>query len=360
MPKEPASLSDDQLEDLIEEADDFGEGLEDKSPRSPEGRAEASEDFEDPEDIEEVSDEDSGPTFRDILSQRNINVPDDVDEREYLGQILDHFGQVNQRVQAERQQYQQQLLQYQHMLAQQQRPPVQEPPKPAELKGLLTHWKKVPEWDDNWAQLVRRNEQNELVPIPGAAPDLPQRIRERQLWEERAQRLFFENPQQFIYEAMQAHPEFSKPQQELQQLRQEFAAYQDRVQASQVVNELRGTIWQDGNTHGPMTPAGQAYVAVVEAMKNAGITDTGFVNQIGQIAMSGYAQQQAPPPKTPSEKKKAAQLKFQKDNAAKSPNKSRKSAPARRFDGDIDEMNRHSIALMRKAGIDPHAMAEVR
>lgn len=354
MPKEPTSLSDDQLDELLEQEDDFGSGLDEK----PQKTAPVNDDsqIDDDDDIDpEVDEVEDAPSFRDILSQRNINVPDDVNEVEYLGRMLDQFGQFNQRYQQERQQYQQQLAQYQYMLQQQRPQPQQEAQKPQELKGLLAHFNKVPDWDDNWAALVRRNEQNELVPIPGAAPDLPQRILERQRWEERAQRLFFENPQQFIYEAMQAHPEFSKPQQELQQLRQEFAAYQDKVLADQVVTKLRPQIYGENNQ---LTPQGQAYIAVVQAMRDAGITDTQFVNQIGQIAMSGYAQQK-PPDKTPSEKKKAAQLKFQKDKAAKSPNKNRKSAPKRRFDGDPDEMTRHAIALMKREGIDPHAVAEV-
>lgn len=339
-------LEDDPLED-----EDFGKGIADEDDIPPDPPEEVAEAEEEPEEVEaEPEVEDTSPTLRSILAQHNVNLPDGVDEAEYTSQLVSGYLQLRQQaqqIQQQNQQYQHYLAQAQQQLAQRQAPP--EPQKPPELSGLLSHWKKVPEWDDNWERLVRKDENGNLVPIPGAAPDLPQKYLDRLRWEERAQRTFFENPQQFIHEALQLHPEYQKTRQELDAMRQEFVAYQDRMLADQLVSRNLSQIKDES---GQFTPAGQAYLAVVKQMEDAGITNSAFVNQIAQIAMSGYAQPAQAPAKEPvADTKKKKQLSFAKKAAEK---KSNSGKPGKTRLNTREDMDRYAKSLMEEAGIDPH------
>lgn len=357
------SLSDDQLDDLVDDAEDFGEGIPGDDDPS-EGQATASEE-DSQEDIEPEEIEEPAPSFRDILSKRGVTVPDDADEIEYFNGMLDQFTRLNQQVQAERQQYQQQLAYYQQLSQQQPQKPLQEPVKPAELKGLLSHWKAVPEWQDTWLQLVKRNEAGEVIPIPGAAPDLPQKIRERQLWEERAQRLFFENPQQFIYEALENHPSFQEIRQFQTQSQQDFLAYQDKMESDRIAREREPHLIQydnQGNKH--LTLAGQAYVAAIQeatAESKGTITDSKLLDKIGWRAALPYAiqaQEQAQKPvETASEAKKKRQLSFARKQAEKKPGRSSESQRAKAKDRPRDavDLQKAMIAGLVEAGIDPDA-----
>lgn len=371
MPKE---LSDEQLDDIFDsEDDDFGSGLQDTNETPSKTETETPEgELESPEI--EAEPEEAPLTLRSIFSERNVNLPDDADEAEVVGNLLDNYRQTAQQIQqmqAERAQFQQQLQHYQYMLAQRQQ--TQEPPpaqKPVEPTGLLAHWKTVPEWHDDWRSLVMRNEAGEIVARPGVDPTLPQKIEQRQKWEEKALRSMLDNPSQFVFEVLKNHPDFQQIQNSQSQYQQEFQAYQDKMEADRIATAREPYLFaRDAQGQRIATQAGQVYIAAVneatEAFQRKGVVpDSQTLDAIAWKAALPYAlaaQEQAKKPvETPSEKKQKRQLDFSKSKAAQGSNKSRKRTPAPKFNGDIEAMDRYAIEQMKKAGIDPHELAEVR
>jgi hypothetical protein len=355
MPKEPKSLSDEQLDEIFEE-DDFGKGIPDDDDSVPQAKGSEDDDIDPEEESPEIEEPEEEPlTLRSILAQRNVNLPDDTDEGEYLGQLLDRFstiGQQYQQLQAERQQYQQQLA-YLHA---QQRQPQQAPaPTPQQkLEGLLKHWEKVPEWNENWVQDIGRDAEGKLIPLNNADPTIVQKYRERIRWEEQAQRTLFENPQQFIYESLQSQPQFKSFIQE--QIAEAVRETEDKFEADRLAREIAPHVYNQDRS---LTPFGQVYIATMQEAEKHGVKGSQNIHNYALRAALPYAPQAEAPKETPSEKKRSKQIQFQKSQVAKG-NKSRKRTPAPRFDRDPEAITEYAIAQMRKEGIDPYARAEMR
>lgn len=361
------------VDEVDQDSSDFGDGIEteilpdDTSENTPEV-----EDESDPplgEIDEEPEPEEEQITFRSLLSERGLNVPDDADEVEVLGNLLDRYSQAGEqmrRMQAEQQQLQQYVQQYQYMLHQQQQKPLEQTTRSATerkpLTGALKHWESVPEWNENWSKLVRRDEEGNLVAVPGADPTLPQKYMQRLEWEERAQRTFFENPQQFLLESFQANPDFQNAIQ--QQIQQAVAQVQDRFEAQQITAQMKPYLQDES---GQWNEAGLAYTQAIEhAEKNLGIYGTQQLHALGLQAATPYirmmqAQQQAPPEEKPAEVKKKRQINFLKKQAERKPNRGQ-SAEKRakvRPPRDAVDLEKQMIEQMKDMGIDLDARAVV-
>lgn len=358
---QPKTLSDNQLDLLDEEVGEFGEGLDETdlpsedtepSPESPEDDSPELEDSPEPEDeVEEVS-------LRSLAEKFQFNLPDG-DDVEVLEGFLQQTAGLRdwaQQAQTQLRQYQQQAQHLQYQLSQQQQPsaPAREPEKPQELTGLLKHWQSPPPWNDDWLRLVKRDENGDLVPINGADPTLPQKIMERQRWEERAQRTFFENPQQFIYEALQGLPQFQETMG--QRIQQEIVTLQDRIEAQRIAERINPYL---KNQDGSLNPAGEAYMATVQECMANGIYDAQRQHQFALRAAAPYIeqmqqQQQAQTPaETPKETKKKRQLQLAKKAAEKKVNRGQPKSQKRsiRNEQDFFEV---AMSRLEERGINPH------
>jgi hypothetical protein len=350
----PKSLDDDALDNIANEVaddDDFGKGLETEAPETTEVVDEVVDDV--PEIEEEPEEEVEEISARAIAEKYGLPFEGE-DDVEALDKL---FGKVQQFAQAQRQreaQYAEQLRQYQYQLAQRQEPVQQKPadtPKP--LTGLLKHWEKVPEWDDNWRNMVKQDESGEWVAKPGADPSLPQKIQARIAWEERAQRSFFENPQQFVYETFQANNDFQSAIK--QQIEQAVYQVQDSIEAQRVADQMRPHLF---NEDGTQNEAGKAYMNAVQMAQQRGIYDTPSLHQFALQAATPYilAQQQAPPP----EPKKKKQLSFAKKHAQRKVNQghtAEKRDKAKTRPRDAVDLERQMLEAMKEAGIDLNAKA---
>lgn len=355
----------DKIVDEVETDEDFGEGIDAETPDPPEDETpdlsdevetEDSADDPEPEDeVEEVS-------LRDLAQKFQFNLPegDDVEVLEGFLQQTAGLRDWAQQAQAQLRQSQQQLQHLQYQLAQQQQPAQQPtaPPK-AELTGSLKHWEKVPEWSDDWLRLVKRDENGDLVPISGADPTLPQKIMERQRWEERAQRTFFENPQQFIYEALQGMPQFQETMG--QRIQQEIVTLQDRIEAQRIAEKINPYL---KNQDGSLNPAGEAYMATVQECIANGIHDSQRQHQFALRAAAPYIEQMQAqaqvPAETPAESKKKRQLSFAKRQAERKPNRGNTAAhraKAKSRPRDAVDLEREMLEMLSESGADLDARA---
>ena len=128
------------------------------------------------------------------------------------------------------------------------------------------------EWDDSWLSLVTRNENGELVPVPGAPKDIPEKILRFVRHRESLVNAFAKNPRKFIEEIVGdtilkkvEHVIDSKLQQTVN-----VAAEQATIQEWAAAN--RTLLFKDGDPNGELTPLGEELVAKANELMADGIS----------------------------------------------------------------------------------------
>ncbi len=107
----------------------------------------------------------------------------------------------------------------------------------------------LPEYDPKWTELVTRDENGNLVPVPGAQPDLPQKIKAYAAAREEAMNRMLADPLGVLMPHLQPHI-----QEQAAQIAQQVA-YQQHQQASLARFEAENTEWVYEKGTRNLTPA---------------------------------------------------------------------------------------------------------
>lgn len=136
--------------------------------------------------------------LREFAASNGLPGLKDASSDEDAARQLVAYLQNTQRVQQQREyqlhQYHQQLQQLQA-----QREAVQSPAAQAPAKSK---WE-APEYDPAWLNLVRKDAEGNLVAVPGAQPDLPQKLQAYAEWQRQQEQKFYQNPGEFILPQIQ-------------------------------------------------------------------------------------------------------------------------------------------------------------
>lgn len=350
----------------------------------------AAEDTDEPE--AETDDEPEAVDFGSLLQKHKLAVPEGKDEVDYLDELLGRAAGFSQFEQ-ERTQYQQaiqvlqqqrqQVEQYYQQLAQQQGGLTAQQSQQAqqdlganryEQAKLLKGWQKVPEFHEEWRNLVKEDENGHYVSIPGADPTLPQKIREYALWQQSRQNDILRNPHDFVAESL-----LFDPQNRVGQLVQHYVQHmlgqyqqtvsQEREQqtAHQIVREVAPWAFKNGKTPDEgYTDAGKLYAEIVSEEEADGLKDPARLHAKALKAVKRVYGEEFSKPKseeteTVAESKAKRQLNFQKRMAGRAggrggslPGRNKKSPPQ---NDDLDPVEGVRERLIA-AGLDPSAQPE--
>ena len=133
-------------------------------------------------------------TFRDTLIQSHPEF-NGKDDDAILGELVNRYAQARQLEQQLQQQ--QAAAQYYYQQVQHAQQQQAQPQAPAAAVPEKAKWN-APEYDPRWLSLVERDEQGRLIPVPGAAPDLPQKIQNYANWKQEQEQKFWSDPAGFM------------------------------------------------------------------------------------------------------------------------------------------------------------------
>ena len=292
---------------------------------------------EQPQSNEPIDDDDSeveSASLQSLLTEAGIGDFDSSDDMEKIqGLIQSHrqgqqlqqqVTELQQQAQMAQQQAQQQAYQQYYAQQAQQAHQAQgngQPPQKMPATGLLQHWNEVPEYQDDWLDLVEADEKGNLVSRNGAQPDLPQKISTRNKWERQALRTFLENPRDFISEVVANNPQIA------QAVDQRVAgALGQSQQQSTIDNIIRDSeswlVSRDESGQASWTPEGILYQQNIAELDQQGIRDPQYAHELAKRFTEREIGRSldAPPAATETnvEKKKRLQLDFAKKAASKS------------------------------------------
>lgn len=126
------------------------------------------------------------------------------DDASAMQALLSYLQTKEQEIEAQRQQaawYQHQALlaqQTQYQAPQQVAQQAAQPQQQVAAQPQQAAWKKPPEWNPAWNALLTRDADGNLVAVPGAQPDLPQKYRAHQDYLASMQAKMFEDPASFL------------------------------------------------------------------------------------------------------------------------------------------------------------------
>lgn len=180
-----------------------------------------------------------------------------------------------QNTQRAQQQRDFQLYQYQQQLQQlhAQREAVSQTPPPAKPK-----WE-APEYDPAWLSLVRKDAEGNLVAVPGAQPDLPQKLQAYAEWQRQQEQQFYRNPAEFILPQIQDNVrDMIRAELEGGLAQRQSEAFVRNVVAQNAdwiyAKDPTGQPEIDPTTGGPrMTAEGQRYFQYAQQAVQLGIAD---------------------------------------------------------------------------------------
>lgn len=195
MPRKPAPAAVVEDNEPVEEIDAVVDDTQDATA-AVESDSLPSETNE-PADETEVADEPPPSQFslREAAAKSGLNLQAENDEAAYQ-QLLAHMARQQQAVQQAQWQIQENARQWAAYQQQQQQPqPAPEPKKPS---------REVPEFDPNWLSLVRKDPvTGDLVAVPGAEQNLPQKIRQWADWKEQQELALLRDPAGYILPLIQ-------------------------------------------------------------------------------------------------------------------------------------------------------------
>jgi hypothetical protein len=237
--------------------------------------------------------------IRDILPEHGFDNSQFADDQQAVKFLLEQTQRARQ-YEPYVQQVQQHWTAFQQYLAQQNKPVA--PAQPAETPK--SYWDKPPEYDPQWASLVQRNEQGQLVAIPGAQPDLPQKVQAYAKWREQQLSKLLQDPVEATWGGIeQKLGDVIKPlQEQIQQLKAE------RVKESvnrYVLDNAQYLFQFDQNTGKPLidpttgqpafSPYGQAFSHYLNQAEQLGIPSTAQREQYARQLAVAYVQGQPQP-----------------------------------------------------------------
>lgn len=211
------------------------------------------------------------PEFANLQSDDEV-----VSQLNYLRQSQQQFQQQLPQIRQAMAVYQQAAPhwdKFQEYLKSQQAPPAAaEPPKPKY---------QPPEFNPKWLQMVE--EQNgRLVPLPGADPNLGQKIAEYQDFVREQSQKFWRSPVEFLNEVGYGESLQQQIEQRVQEaLEQRLSSFEKKQQIAQLINQNMGMFVQmqdnqpvyDALGQPQFTPEGQAFYRYVEEADSLGISD---------------------------------------------------------------------------------------
>jgi len=128
------------------------------------------------------------------------------------------------------------------------------------------------EWDDSWLAMVTRNENGELVPLPGAPKDIPDKILRFLRHRESTVNAFAKNPRKFI-ESVVSDAIISKVDQLIDaKLNQTVSAAAEQAAVSEWAAANRALLFKEGDPNGELTPLAEEVIARADQLMADGIT----------------------------------------------------------------------------------------
>lgn len=213
------------------------------------------------------------PVYRQVAQEVGFQIPDGVDEKALFQQLFTGYTRGQQA-----QQHLQQVLphwsEFQSWKQSQQQPKLQ---TQDENKPWYSQWHNPPEFDPRWRSQITKDLDGNLVPAPGAPPDVVQRYLAYEDYRQKIADKFTSNPYEFIEQPARhlAREEAKAVYQELLREQQEKQFIQQTVNAPEMSwvhqRDQKGNIVTDFSGKPVFTPYGQAYLQSVEELYQAGV-----------------------------------------------------------------------------------------
>lgn len=204
------------------------------------------------------------------------------ERQRYQAQVSQYQGAMvaQQQAQYQQQAYQFWAAQQQALRAQQQR----------QYAGMLAHWNKVPEYNEQWLQYIDRDEQGNLIVKPGGDPTLPQKIQERQAWERQGLQSLLQDPVTFAGQAVFANPVFHSYVG--QQVNAAVAQVMDEIKVRDCLQQIDGFMLELKDGKPQPTPFNQAYTQAANYVSQY-TSDVMEIHRFSLRQALPYLQQQA-------------------------------------------------------------------
>lgn len=274
-----------------------------------------------------------GGSFLDYLSGHNVNATEfqGLGDEEILGRLTEGYTSA-QQMQAElaRQRQEAEWYRYQLAQAQQQRQqPAQPQVQPQEQPRAK--WN-PPEYDPNWLKLLKKDEQGNLVPVPGAAPDLVQKVTNYSNWLEEQQQKFYRDPADFIFQSSDLEDRIASRVNEI--VEQRIVAQRNQEEAERAWQIHAGWMTEKDKTGNPIVgPNGmpqlthEGQVALMETRRQMEMGrpfgeafKVGYALAYQQVHQAVQVVRQQQTPATPEQKQANSNLGFLKKAVQKKPN----------------------------------------
>jgi hypothetical protein len=154
-------------------------------------------------------------------------------------------------------------------------PAPQQPQGPQEQKPWWSdHWK-APDYNPSWLQQVTQDEKGNLIPIPGAPPDIVQKIADyRQFRQEQAERLM-QNPYQFFEPLVQQAVQQARQESE-RVIREQLSQQRDIAMSTQFVQQNSRWLYE-------LDPQGQTMIQSVYNPMSGSMVQTPVLSQWGRM-----------------------------------------------------------------------------
>jgi len=139
--------------------------------------------------------------FLEALKQRGFNLGDVADDNaaftalQRLQQEREQYAQTLQQIQPHYQQLVSNYDKWQAFLQGQQQ---QAPAQPGQQKNFWEPYWKPPEWNPAWEQLITKDAQGNLIPVPGAPPNVVQKYQEYITYQAQEMQKFRSNPHEYM------------------------------------------------------------------------------------------------------------------------------------------------------------------
>lgn len=197
-PEDGGDIGDSDLDALGEEGADLEAESVDEVEESEE------EITEEDDESQEESEEDEYLTLAQMAREMGYEVEDDEDDSTLAQRLLQERAQYQQDLQQHQQELSQMKGLLSHLDQMYNRPAVpqqpfqpQQPAAPPNPYGV-----ELPEYDPSWLNLLTRDEEGNVVAVPGADPELPRKVQSYQQARERAIEKLLRNPTEVMVPAI--------------------------------------------------------------------------------------------------------------------------------------------------------------
>lgn len=335
-------------------------------PPAPEPQVESTPDVAASTELGESTEETTAQAaggFSDWLANKNIRFDETLDDATALERLAEGYTQAEQLRQQLLQQ-QQAAAYYQHQLNLQ-RQQVQQPQvqQPAQTKAERPKWQ-PPEFDTRWEALLKRDEAGNIVAVPGAAPDLPQKYMAYKQWQAEQEQNFYKNPADFVWQAGDLEDRISERvnaivEERIQQVQNKQAADAIWAQNAGWITEKdkEGNMLVNPQTGLPIiSPEGQLAMQTTQALLSRGIPieEAFAIGRDRAYAMLHQRVASSPAkPTTPEQAQQAVNLNFLKTAATRKPNQTgavTRNEPAPALPGRMPDLGFMLRAAARENG----------